>query len=160
MIGNLFLLSEAEYIKYKDIVPTDFAWSWLRTPAGSDGMGKFFVKVVIEDGSIISYWAGDSEYVHICPACYVRNVNQLPFFNRVTKGHFGREPEWIIADKEKGLLISNTSLGTRCFDRFSNQYAGSDVWKFLQSAYMSMSMRDKSNIVNASIEGELSRPLL
>lgn len=150
MINKLFLLSEAEYLKYKNVLWNDLAWSWLRTPADSDDTGRAFVKTVIENGSVIDYWVGDSQYVHIRPACYVCNVQRFLLSNQ----------EWIVADKEKRLLVSGISFGTRCFDRVSNQYVNSDILNFLQSVYDSMDMCDKDNMIDAFIEGELSKPLL
>lgn len=118
---EIFLLSEEEYMRYKNVIPVINSYWWLRSPSHSDD----FAEGVDNDGSI---YYGDDVYDDdgcVRPALHLESSNHQ-IGDRIIKYDF----PWIVINK--CLAIAEVPIGFEKFDDKSNDYETSYIRKWLK----------------------------
>ena len=126
---SIFLLSKEEYEQYKDQIPQINCWWWLRSP----GYFSCNVAGVNSDGSISNY--GDCVHHNnnaVHPALKLKSIDPL-YYNKTRDGRgvIYCGTTWECIDEEKEYYIAEMPIAFRRFDGKSNDYALSEIRKFL-----------------------------
>lgn len=121
---TLFLLSIEEYEKYKDRIPHINCWWWLRSP----GTKPEWATSVYEDGSVDHYGHG-AKYDNDAVRPVLRIARPDKYNIQIGMRTIQYDFPWIVIDKD--LAIAEVPIAFRRFDEKSNDYANSEIRKFL-----------------------------
>ncbi len=119
---ELTLLSEEEFLKYRDLIPPIWNWWWLKTPAQTY---LNFAEYVTQRNDVFYDGAYVINYYGVRPALKSREIQMEPGEHFSALGN-----EWIVLDA--GVAISEREIGRMKFDERTNLWERSELKRWLE----------------------------
>lgn len=125
-IENVTLLSAEEYKQFKDNIPLISDFWWLR----SNGINRYFVSYVYEDGDVLDYGYSVDEAFGVRPALIISNLKSLNL-NIGDELKVNDNAYTVISDD---MIICRELIGSQPFNKYrikGNEYETSDIRQFV-----------------------------